>query len=284
MNDYNIDIYYQSLSQLDHSTLFASPMGFGVYHALNSFIALGSEPRTAAHSLDILRVQNQEPTPRLFRQFWRAFLEVVCQVPWFDGRQQKLVEIISHLISFPSPTQPGRSFWADLPELKYVVQELWSTPGNGGNNGDKYRRWVNLNAFIARLYSANIVEWYDFGIYSVRRASERSHYPSFEARVCHMFAAATWMTYSAPKLFLLTQTPMTDEGRAAFANTGYVVFDNPEFYGTTIITVARWIQWKRWFRNNSITGWDLSFTAYTHMNNADGGIGMEDLYMLRPFD
>lgn len=151
---------------------------------------------------------------------------------------------------------------------------------NPGNNGKAYDRWVNLNTFAARVYNQNIVELYDLGVYSVRGAFERDNYPSPEADKCYVDAAAQWMIYSAPKLFLLTQT--SNRGRATFPSRGYVVLEGPAFHGTTVITLARWIYWKVCFNQKTADGWDQPFTAYTYMSIADGDAGMlQNMELLR---
>ncbi|KAI0110311.1 hypothetical protein F4814DRAFT_426552 [Daldinia grandis] len=271
-----LDDYCVLLSPFIPSPSFSAPIGDDVYHALNNCIMLGSEPLVAAQSLSTLRVEQNDTRRTLLRRFWRAVFEIACQVPWFDAGQQKLVTIIQHLQSFPPKTpELGNLYWAGLQESAPVIQQLWHTPASGGGNALIFRRWVNLNAFVARLFNENIVDWYHLGVYSVRRAFERRNYHSSRARRCHIIAAAQWMIYSAPNMFLLTQTAMTPRGQVAFENTGFLPLENPAFDGPTIMTVARWIQWKLWFRGSSLTGYDEPFTAYTYMNIADGGVGIE---------
>lgn len=99
MDDYDISIYYETLSELKDSTHFNTQVGFGVYQALKGCLTPGYRPLDAAHRINILRMEYIGTPTSFLRLFWRAFLEVACQVPWFDDGQGKLVESISHLKS-----------------------------------------------------------------------------------------------------------------------------------------------------------------------------------------
>ncbi|KAI0844409.1 hypothetical protein F5Y00DRAFT_266567 [Daldinia vernicosa] len=169
-----MDYHYPPLRELEHSAVFETIEGASVFQILESCITFSSEPAEAGNALD--RALGHILThPESLRNLWRAFIEIVCQVPAYDVNQKRLVQVLAHLSSFPPPPE-SRSHWANLPGFEQLIRESWRRPEH--DDDDKaYDRWINLNAFAARLYGGNIVEWYDLGISSVRDAFELDYHP-----------------------------------------------------------------------------------------------------------
>ncbi|KAI2780513.1 hypothetical protein F4815DRAFT_445109 [Daldinia loculata] len=226
----------------------------------------------AVVALDNLRPSRRQRGPwetvesetTFFRGFWLTFLKLASQIPCDDTAQGYLVIIVNGLRTLPPPDQSTRNVWRHLPELRGSIKDVWHEPTRHEDDYQVYHQWVNLNAFVARLYNNNLVDCYGPGIRAMRHAFEGNRCRDYMVKTCREKAAAQWMFYSANKLFSLMTTcrPSENDKREHRSR---------EFHGTKVFSFDRWIFWKQAFGDLSVATVDDAAMAVASMDRADGG-------------
>ena len=107
-------------------------------------------------------------------------------------------------------------------------------------------QWVNKNAFLARLFGANVVTWQpNFAVWTLRDALESSQTQEKELRNCYIAAAATWIDYAGKFLYNWARTGEAD---GQFVN---ITAPGDLFKGSGGLTTERWGFWKSRFESLS---------------------------------
>lgn len=121
----------------------------------------------------------------------------------------KLVELIDAIKHLESPTNDagenskcwGMTLWEDLPIFGANMRESWNffDEEEDTERAPKCERWVNLNAFVARLTAARV---YDFNLYAIWQLRDALEEPiedsSFDAKIP---AAVQWILYCGELIY-----------------------------------------------------------------------------------
>ncbi|KAJ5158374.1 uncharacterized protein N7500_008025 [Penicillium coprophilum] len=138
-------------------------------------------------------------------EFWGAINELVKQIPHDHPSQDKMVEIIQELKALPgvevsvSKTATTR-IWTDLPYLMEVWYEYAVTPDRKDGIFE-FERWINWQAFSARVLQAGLADWFRLTTRCFRHAFEEEPFQSDEFSECRIRGAAQWVEYSGERLF-----------------------------------------------------------------------------------
>ncbi|EEQ34009.1 conserved hypothetical protein [Microsporum canis CBS 113480] len=154
-------------------------------------------------------------------EIWNSLIEVARQIPSDHASQDRLVELVKALRELPSTNTDRRErwyniagvyadlkafkntvrVWTDLPLLGPAMREAWIGPPSGNaHSSNDAQRWVNQNAFAARLLNLDQIFWSNFAVWSLRSALEEPPAANAESHRCNVEAAAQWMVYSGPYL------------------------------------------------------------------------------------
>jgi hypothetical protein len=174
-----------------------------------------------------------------------AFEEILRRarsISYDDPEQEKLVQLLS-----------AKGSWKSLDSLGISVRELW----NGSVDENGVDGWASLNAFVARLAQAEVSNFDDYGIWSMRSALEDF---TFEDRNAvtgkvkegelnpdildqHVPAAAVWAIYAGKRMLELSKE--SKEGSASTRG-------GPSWEGKPGYSMERWDFWKQKFATFSV--------------------------------
>ncbi|KAJ5425964.1 hypothetical protein N7465_001034 [Penicillium sp. CMV-2018d] len=138
-------------------------------------------------------------------EFWGTINELVKQIPHDHPSQDKMVEIIKELIALPGvevfvcKTAITR-IWTDLPYLMEVWHEYAVTP-KPEDGAFEFERWINWQAFSARVLQAGLADWFRLTTRCFRRAFEEEPLQVDEFSECRIRGAAQWIEHSGEILF-----------------------------------------------------------------------------------
>ncbi|OQE41153.1 hypothetical protein PENCOP_c005G01046 [Penicillium coprophilum] len=90
--------------------------------------------------------------------------------------------------------------WTDLPYLMEVWYEYAVTPERKDENFE-FERWINWQAFSARVLQADLADWFRLTTRCFRHAFEEEPFQSDEFSECRIRGAAQWVEYSGERLF-----------------------------------------------------------------------------------
>ncbi|KAI1655132.1 hypothetical protein F4813DRAFT_391849 [Daldinia decipiens] len=223
----------------------------------------------AAIALDDLRPSrrlgshwNPSESERPFlREFWPTFLQLACQIPCSDITQDYLVTIINELRSLHRPDDRTANIWNNASELSRGINSIWL--GKADDDYHVCQRYVNLNAFVSRLYNDDLVDCYGLGIKAMRRVFESGQSRSDMLVICRIQAATQWMLYSAKKLFALMTVYRP-------GHRDQDTYGSALFSGNMAFSFERWMYWKRSFGNLCDAEGDDADLAVASMDRADG--------------
>ncbi|KAF5373625.1 hypothetical protein D9758_000904 [Tetrapyrgos nigripes] len=147
--------------------------------------------------------------------------------------QDNLVKLVGAIKE--TRPEPKEDYWSSLYPLGLYMRELW--------NGDyPATEWASLNAFVARLTVANVLDFQLFGIWAMRSALENGPAEgelSNDVLNQQIPAAAVWIFYAGSKLWDLS-TKEANAGETA-ARGGQ------KWQGTWGYNQPRWVFWKMRF-------------------------------------
>ncbi|KAJ5446879.1 hypothetical protein N7445_001700 [Penicillium cf. griseofulvum] len=138
-------------------------------------------------------------------EFWGTINELVKQIPYDHPSQDKMVEIIKELKALPGvevfvyKTATTR-IWTDLPYLMEVWHEYAVTP-EPKDGALEFERWVNWQAFSARVLQTGLADWFRLTTRCFRHAFEEEPLQVNEFSECRIRGAAQWIEYSGEMLF-----------------------------------------------------------------------------------
>ncbi|KAI8957297.1 hypothetical protein F5Y11DRAFT_352705 [Daldinia sp. FL1419] len=169
---------------------------------LNNFLMHPGLLRATVFSLNSLRpiVGRPESAERynsdgaFLRDFWRAFLKLVIQVPATLRSQADIVYMLKQLEAYRH-SEVEHEFWNNLNQLQPCIDEIWREPTSGGTT-EKYQRWVNLNSFASRLYGIELIHCGSLGIRALQHAFELTLSEDNKLNECRVEAAAQWLIHT----------------------------------------------------------------------------------------
>ncbi|KAI5809201.1 hypothetical protein BZA77DRAFT_391816 [Pyronema omphalodes] len=190
-------------------------------------------------------VEKEEPASFLY-ELWGLVLKIAQQIQYQHPGQDKLVVLINTLRDMPSelkvPIWGSESrIWQDLPLLVPNLTEVAHTIGP--EDGD---RWVNFNAFCARLTRDGTCDRSSHAIWDLREAleedldqgedaCEEEKYPDVRISV-----AANWITIAGDVLYRHS-SDCGKGGELGVASQGKL------YSGQAGFSLERWAFWKERF-------------------------------------
>lgn len=205
------------------------------YSVLQSFINDESDLHTTiseftkplSHALDNSSSVSEDELNDMLITAWDSVLLLASQTPHDSPKQEKLVHFLQSLVQQPpvehpqtkKPLEVGHAgrVWTDLPIFSRQVRECWNFPSHEDVDDAIKHKWINANAFVARLTGAawamenqstqttnakantEALSFPLIGLWSLRAAFEEDMTDGNvgEASVC---AGAVWMIYAQAPL------------------------------------------------------------------------------------
>lgn len=172
------------------------------------------------------------------RRSWNSILLLASQEPHSSPQQDTLATLLQSLPTHPSPTDAGGKevkvqggkLWTDLPLFGQQVREAWNFPADKEVDDQTRDKWININAFIARLTfaasskpdSAPQLDFALYGIWSIRSALEEDMSNLAPNTVnAQVGAAAAWMLYAGAAIKAFCDEEKGFEGKVARAGFKY---------------------------------------------------------------
>ncbi|KMQ45745.1 hypothetical protein HL42_3586 [Trichophyton rubrum] len=253
-----------------------------LFEVLNGYLQPGSctAPSAAAKEIDDLtpdKRQSDGGKPKedhesFLLEIWESIIEIAKQIPSDHASQDRLVELIKALTELPATEieiwGSNVRMWADLPLLGPAMREAWIGPSSDDKapSSEEAERWINQNAFAARLLNLNQVDWSNFAVWSLRSALEEAPATAAESHKCAVAAAAQWMLYSGQYLLEEAKGDAAREAEEEEAakteeqpNRGQPLAAGSLYKGKARLCPERWEFWKQQF--GSITQSDVQSVA-----------------------
>ncbi|EFR00783.1 hypothetical protein MGYG_03787 [Nannizzia gypsea CBS 118893] len=250
-----------------------------LFDVLKTFLQPGSNaaPSSAAKDIDDLtpgKRQADDGKPKedyesFLLEIWNSIIEIAKQIPSDHASQDRLVELVKALSELPPiETEIWGStvkVWADLPLLGPAMREAWIEPTshNQAPTTEDAQRWINQNAFAARLLNLEQISWSNFAVWSLRSALEEKPGTAAQSHKCEVSAAAQWMLYCAPYLLEEAKGDAVREAQEANAepqpNRGQPLAGGKLYKGKARLCPERWQFWKQQFEG--ITQPDIQSVA-----------------------
>ncbi|MCO5558719.1 hypothetical protein L7F22_012305 [Adiantum nelumboides] len=181
---------------------------------------------------------------------WRALMYTVRTIAHNDPAQDELVHLLSAIKELQmrptsaSSTFWGGKFWLDLPILGPEVREEWyfSPPYDDYSHFMHYTReqWASMNAFVARLSVAHVLNFKLYGIWTMRHAFEEHEGTLLQDE--HVPAAATWVLEAGHLMYELAVKAQPPDNIERAANGGSL------WAGRIWYSLERWAFWKQGFK------------------------------------
>lgn len=171
---------------------------------------------------------------------WTSVLLLASQTEHNSAKQDELVRAIKTLVSQESlKDRAGKSIeidgskvWSDLPLFGQQVRGCWNFPENEEVDESVKDKWINVNAFIAKLTAA---AWEDssfetqsgfepaytaldfslYGIWTIRSALEEKLPAKGNTVDAQLGAASAWVIYANPVLGKLCEEGKQFQGKVA---------------------------------------------------------------------
>jgi len=180
---------------------------------------------------------------------WNELIETAATTP--HPQQEPLVEFVEKLREELSPKKAnGESCkiwgntveWKNLPLLGPALREAWNNIPLDSEAGKEVEKWVNMNAFVARITSiSSSSDPLDFSLYGVwaMRAVLEDRNPEAKMPPPHSIeAASVWMVYASGALWKRSVAEHVYDGKIAREGT---TLTGKEWTGCC---KERWALWK----------------------------------------
>ncbi|KAI1861556.1 hypothetical protein JX265_009523 [Neoarthrinium moseri] len=180
---------------------------------------------------------------------WADLISIAEQVPHDHPAQDKLVRVVRELALLPDAGIKvwDSRLWADLPVLSAQVREWLNgpkTPENDEEKAEITRKWVNSNAFFARLNAAGVLRSEDHSIWMLRAALEEDITTTPLLVDCRIMTAAQIIEHNGPLLYQQLQAGRKLDETEERMFKGGSLFD-----GDSGLNAKRWEFWISRFRD-----------------------------------
>ena len=177
---------------------------------------------------------------------WNSILILASETAHDSSKQDKLVDLMSALVSQrplkDSTGEPvvisGGRVWMDLPLFGQQVRESWNFPDDREVDQKTRDKWINVNAFVARLTAASwkgasfetdgdikserpALDFSLYGIWAARSALEENLGKEGNTVDALIGAAAVWTLYAGTALKGLCHGKRDFQGKVARSGTKY---------------------------------------------------------------
>ncbi|RJE23919.1 hypothetical protein PHISCL_03735 [Aspergillus sclerotialis] len=228
------------------------PNGLQIFTKLNEYLKPSSKTpaSTTAQSISDLTPLKpptkddkgeQNELDNFLYAFWEMLIEISKQIPHDHPSQDRLfsvVEALSKIKKMVVDSQEPIAILADLPSFSTSMRVSWESTleRNPPTTYENAQKWINMNAFAARLLNIRRVSWTRFAVWAMRSAlEEESTSPQLDWDI---EAAVVWLTYCGDVLFsqLMHRTKLRIS--PAGQHTGSL------YDGEPTLDLQRWRFWK----------------------------------------
>ncbi|EFE39615.1 conserved hypothetical protein [Trichophyton verrucosum HKI 0517] len=244
-----------------------------LFEVLTGYLQPGSctAPSAAAKEIDDLtpdKRQSNDGKPNedhesFLLEIWDSMIEIAKQIPSDHASQDRLVELIKALTELPST---DIEVWGKNVDLASAHTVAGPSSDDKAPTPEEAERWINQNAFAARLLNLNQIDWSNFAVWSLRSALEEAPVTAAESHKCDIAAAAQWMLYSGQYLLEEAKGDAAREAEEEEAakteeqpNRGQPLAAGSLYKGKARLCPERWEFWKQQF--GSITQSDVQSVA-----------------------
>ncbi|KAI7286984.1 hypothetical protein KC345_g845 [Hortaea werneckii] len=168
---------------------------------------------------------NPSDVEELLWPAWQCLVACAAATPHESAGQQKLVDLVLRVQQRPALEKKGGEVcyvqegivWRDLPIFGWHMREAWNAAATDSSEEESKRRWVNVNAWTARLVSAARAREADkpdlslYCIWTLRMALETEGQPSNVA----LSAAAVWFICAASTIWEFCVQSKSFDGKVA---------------------------------------------------------------------
>ena len=178
------------------------------------------------------------------RRAWDSMLLTAAQTSHDSADQDKLVWIMKRLVAQAPLTDAnqkvveieGSRVWTDLPLFGQQARSAWNFPADQEVDQQVKEKWINVNAFMARLtaaywegskievkegdvLNAGALDFSLYGIWSLRSAFEEELGKKGKTTDAQIGAAAAWVVYASTALKGLAEKKKEFQGKVAKPGT-----------------------------------------------------------------
>ncbi|KAE8369908.1 hypothetical protein BDV27DRAFT_171638 [Aspergillus caelatus] len=212
--------------------------------------------------LDYIKNPDKDPGGVL-TLFWELINSFASQIPYESPAQEKLVAIVQELAGVTSTeTILNEKLWRNLPYFTSEFPQTWEAMSPDADDDEKKRRFVNLQAYAARVLGLGLSQLETYAIWALSDVAEGAMIPVrgspdvVSADPKHVdqlpfkaAAAGVWILYAGHALY--------GRDEAIGGTQGGPLWMLPKverkklrrkFRGTQGLCLDRWLLWKQQFR------------------------------------
>ncbi|KAL8714487.1 MAG: hypothetical protein Q9225_006563 [Loekoesia sp. 1 TL-2023] len=190
-----------------------------VFSIITSYLSNSLSPQEAALALttpvnEFLSSQAEETddSPSEF-DIWSAMLATARQHPYNSPTIPALVTLLAAIKEAPTPMTLKRNrytYWTDLPHFGWEARENWNRtirePEDKGGWTCTVEQWTSMNAFVAQITVAGVIDFKNYCIWAMNDALEdipgRRSVPGPITKLDrHVPAAAVWILVAGKMLY-----------------------------------------------------------------------------------
>ncbi|KAL0577541.1 hypothetical protein V5O48_004439 [Marasmius crinis-equi] len=209
-------------------------------------------PKITKPTLDAISRDSESDVEDTLWKLWGAFAEEArrtsdksAQNKLIDGL--KAIQALSPVLVQKNDSKEqysnwGGRVWDDLPIFGAQVREEWNYNGEGDES-----RWANINAFVARIVNARLLDFDMYAIWSLREALESSDLSKGDGSLNGLIpAAAQWIFIAGSFIYQSDRewNPPPNQGNPA--RGGPLIADVKQGFSK-----ERWAFWKKGFETVS---------------------------------
>ncbi|KAJ1715203.1 hypothetical protein NYO67_2645 [Aspergillus flavus] len=122
--------------------------------------------------LDYITSPNKDPEGVL-TLFWELINSFASQIPYESPAQEKLVNIVQELADITSEqTILNQKLWRNLPYFSSEFPQTWEVVSPSADDKEKKRRFVNLQAYAARILGLGLSSLKTYAIWALSDVAE----------------------------------------------------------------------------------------------------------------
>ncbi|KAL2758959.1 hypothetical protein ACRALDRAFT_1062048 [Sodiomyces alcalophilus JCM 7366] len=235
-----------------------TPDGLNAFNSIKTFLEPGSTVSADATASSVVATMlptslDPEQKADALWSLYNVLIGMAKQIPHDHPALVKLVRVVDRLARSTKTTvtqQAGDEETVDrLHMLGWSLRDIFGPPEFTSTRGPPSQAekdaYLSTQAFIALLWSGDLIEGWDFALWQLRSALEEKAQQSEEEKLL-VAAAALWVIHGGPRIWqLVVDTPEYAGSDQRTLRPGSK-FDGPGGY-----SVQRWEYWLRAFEEHA---------------------------------
>ncbi|OGM51054.1 hypothetical protein ABOM_000032 [Aspergillus bombycis] len=194
--------------------------------------------------------------------FWELINSFASQIPYESPAQEKLVAIVQELAGVTSKqTILNQKLWRNVPYFASEFPQSWEAVSPDATDDEKKRRFVNLQAYAARVLGLGLVPLEMYAIWALSDVAEGVMLPvrgspdvvsadpsDVDQLPFKAAAAGVWILYAAHALYGRDEAIGGTQGGPLWMLSKVERRKlRRKFRGTQGLCLDRWLLWKQQF-------------------------------------